>query len=235
MSFRAIFMGKNDIASFRINRAIFMGILFDMDGVIADTNPFHKISIQQFCTRHGIETTDAFLRDKVYGRVNKEWIPNLFGALEVSEIEKLAAEKEQLFRELYAPHLQAVEGLVDFLRMLQKHKIKAAVATSAPLENADFILDGLNIRSYFQAVLHSADVERGKPDPEIYLKAAEALDEDAEDCIVIEDSISGVQAGKAAGAKVIAITTTHEAAEFGPVNLVIENFKGLWREDLLML
>lgn len=212
-----------------------MGILFDMDGVIADTNPFHKVSIQQFCVRHGIEASDEFLREKVYGRVNKEWIPNLFGELASTEIEKLAAEKEQLFRELYAPHLQAVEGLIEFLQRLQKHQIKAAVATSAPLENADFILDGLNIRSYFQAILHSADVERGKPDPEIYLKAADALDEYAEDCIVIEDSISGVQAGKAAGAKVIAITTTHDADEFGPVSLVIENFKGLWVDDLLIL
>lgn len=212
-----------------------MGILFDMDGVIADTNPFHKISIQQFCTRHGIEASDEFLREKVYGRVNKEWIPNLFGALKASEIEKLAAEKEQLFRELYAPHLQAVEGLVDFLRMLQKYQIKAAIATSAPLENADFILDGLNIRNYFQAVLHSADVDRGKPDPEIYLKAADALDEYPEDCIVIEDSISGVQAGIAAGAKVIAITTTHESGEFDPVSLVIEDFKGLGIDHLRTL
>lgn len=212
-----------------------MGILFDMDGVIADTNPYHKISIQQFCTRHGIEASDKFLKEKVYGRVNKEWIPNLFGALQAAEIEQLAAEKEQLFRELYAPHLQAVEGLVDFLQLLQKHKIKAAVATSAPLENADFILDGLNIRSYFQAVLHSADVDRGKPDPEIYLKAAAALNEYPEDCIVIEDSIAGVQAGIAAGARVIAITTTHEADEFDPVSLVIEDFNGLGIDYLLTL
>ncbi len=212
-----------------------MGILFDMDGVIADTNPFHKISIQQFCARHGIETSDEFLREKVYGRVNKEWIPNLFGELLPAEIEALAAEKEQLFRELYAPHLEAVDGLLVFLQMLKEHQIKAAVATSAPLDNAEFILTGLDIKHYFQAVLHSADVDKGKPHPEIYLKAAAALGELPVDCIVIEDSISGVKAGLVAGAKVIAITTTHAANEFDPVNLIIQDFVGLGIEQLQAL
>ncbi|NRB53504.1 MAG: HAD family phosphatase [Saprospiraceae bacterium] len=209
-----------------------MGVLFDMDGVIADTNPFHKISIQEFCRRHQIEASDDFLREKVYGRVNREWIPNLFGKLSITEVETLAAEKEQLFRELYAPHLKPVEGLLDFLQMLQENKIKAAVATSAPFENAEFILSGLEISHYFQAVLHSADVEQGKPHPEIYLKAAAALNESPANCIVIEDSIAGVQAGRAAGCKVIAITTTHQAEEFDPVEKVIADFAGLGVEQL---
>lgn len=212
-----------------------MGILFDMDGVIADTNPFHKTSIQQFCTRHGIDASDAFLKEKVYGRVNKEWIPNLFGALNAEKVKALADEKEQLFREIYAPHLRAVDGLIEFLQLLQKNGVKAAVATSAPLENADFILDGLNIRKYFDAVLHSADVEKGKPHPEIYLKAAAALGKLPTECIVIEDSISGVQAGKAAGSKVIGITTTHEGVEFGSIDLVINDFIGLGMAKLTTL
>lgn len=212
-----------------------MGILFDMDGVIADTNPFHKTSIQQFCKRHGIDATDDFLREKVYGRVNKEWIPNLFGALSAEKIKILADEKEQLFREIYAPSLSAVDGLIEFLQLLQENEIKAAVATSAPLENADFILDGLNIRQYFSAILHSGDVEKGKPHPEIYLKAAAALGKLPSDCIVIEDSISGVKAGKAAGSKVIGITTTHEGAEFGAIDLVISDFIGLGMAQLTTL
>lgn len=212
-----------------------MGILFDMDGVIADTNPFHKTSIQQFCTRHGIDASDAFLKEKVYGRVNKEWIPNLFGALSAEKIKILADEKEQLFREIYAPHLRVLDGLIEFLQLLHENGVKAAVATSAPLENADFILDGLNIRKYFDAILHSADVEKGKPHPEIYLKAAAALGKLPTECIVIEDSISGVQAGKAAGSKVIGITTTHEGVEFGSIDLVINDFIGLGMAELTTL
>lgn len=209
-----------------------MGILFDMDGVIADTNPFHKITIQQFCTQHGIETTDSFLEEKVYGRVNKEWIPELFGAITTAESEKLADEKEALFREIYAPHLAALEGLLDFLRLLQDNRISAAIATSAPLENATFILSGLNISHFFDAVLHSAHVEQGKPHPEIYLKAAAALGQKPVDCIVIEDSISGVLAGKAAHCKVIGVTTTHTREELGAIDMGIDNFVGLSLSDL---
>jgi len=209
-----------------------MGILFDMDGVIADTNPFHKITIQQFCAQHGIEATDSFLEEKVYGRVNKEWIPELFGAITTAESEKLADEKEALFREIYAPHLKAVDGLQDFLRLLQDHQISAAIATSAPLENAEFILQGLHISHFFGAVLHSAHVEQGKPHPEIYLKAAAALDKKPADCIVIEDSISGVLAGKAANCKVIGVTTTHTREELGAIDMGIDDFIGLTLSDL---
>ncbi len=212
-----------------------MGILFDMDGVIADTNPFHKITIQQFCAQHGIEATDSFLEEKVYGRVNKEWIPELFGAITTAESEKLADEKEALFREIYASHLKAVDGLLDFLSLLQQHSISAAIATSAPLENAEFILSGLNISHFFDAVLHSAHVEQGKPHPEIYLKAAAALGEKPTDCIVIEDSISGVLAGKAAACKVIGVTTTHTREELGAIDLGIDDFVGLSLSDLKKL
>ena len=209
-----------------------MGILFDMDGVIADTNPFHKITIQQFCAQHGIEATDSFLEEKVYGRVNKEWIPELFGAITTAESEKLADEKEALFRKIYASHLKAVDGLLDFLTLLAQNNISTAIATSAPWENAEFILSGLNISHFFDAVLHSAHVEQGKPHPEIYLKAAAALGKKPTDCIVIEDSISGVLAGKAATCKVIGVTTTHTRAELGAIDMGIDDFVGLGLSDL---
>lgn len=212
-----------------------MGILFDMDGVIADTNPFHKLTIQQFCKQHGIATTDAFLEQKVFGRVNKEWIPELFGDISEEESKRLADEKEQLFRDVYKAHLVAVDGLLAFLTLLKENNIKAAVATSAPLENADFILEGLQISHFFDAVLHSADVDQGKPHPEIYLKAANALGLAPKQCIVIEDSVSGVVAGKAAGCKVIGITTTHSREELGDIDLGIDDFVGLRMEDLVKL
>ena len=209
-----------------------MGILFDMDGVIADTNPFHKLSIQQFCQQHGISTTDDFLEEKVFGRVNKEWIPALFGSITDSECKRLADEKEKLFRDIYAEHVRAVDGLFSFLSLLKENGVKAAVATSAPKENADFILGRLKISHFFEAVLHSANVEHGKPHPQIYLKAAAALGIAPTACIVIEDSISGVLAGKAAMCKVIGITTTHTREELGRIDLGIDNFEGLNLEKL---
>src|SRR5690606_38857303 len=100
-------------------------------------------------------------------------------------------------------------------------------STSAPRSNVDFVLDKTGITSFFDTILDQADVTRGKPDPEIYQKAARAVDLDPGHCIVFEDSLSGIQAAKAAGCKVVGVTTTHTAAEMQLVDLVIDNFTGL--------
>jgi len=205
----------------------YQGALFDMDGVIADTNAFHKQAIKVFCEKHELDVSDDFLEKKVYGRINREWIPELFGELSDAEVEQLADEKEALFREIYAPHLQPVAGLEDFLKHLQEVGVKAIVATSAPGENADFILDGLQIRHYFEGALNSSHVTHGKPHPEMYQKAAAKLNLAPEACLVFEDSLSGVQSGKNAGCKVVGLTTTHTAEELGDADWVLDDFKGL--------
>ncbi len=205
----------------------YRGALFDMDGVIADTNAFHKQAINVFCTQHGLDVSNDFLEKKVYGRINREWIPELFGELSDADIKKLADEKEALFRDIYQPHLQAVEGLDDFLKHLQAVGIKAIVATSAPGENADFILDGLQIRHYFEGALNSSHVTHGKPHPEMYQKAAAKLGLAPEVCLVFEDSLSGVQSGKSAACHVVGITTTHTAEELSEADWVLDNFTGL--------
>lgn len=204
-----------------------IGLLFDMDGVIAHTNPHHKSVIKNFCKQYDIEVTDEFLEQKVYGRTNKEWIPEVFGNITDSRIERLADEKELLFREQYKPDLKPVDGLLTFLEAMQTSNVPMVVGTSAPYENADFILSGLHIQEYFAAVLSSADVTIGKPHPDIYLKAAKAINLDPANCVVLEDSLAGVQAGKAAGAKVIGITTTHTENELSNCDLVIHDFKNL--------
>lgn len=211
------------------------GLLFDMDGVIVDTNQFHKETIRIFCEQRGISVSDQVLKEKVYGRVNKEWIPAIFPGLSTKAYEQLADEKEALFRQRFAPYLKEVDGLSTFLQKMQSLKIKMAVATSAPPENADFILKGLTIASYFSVVLNSSHIDNGKPHPEIYLKAAEAIELAPENCIVFEDSLSGVNAGIAAGCKVVAISTTHTPAELSKAHLVIDHFRTLSKAKLVQL
>ena len=212
-----------------------IGLLFDMDGVIAHTNPHHKIVIKDFCKKYNIDVTDEFLEKKVYGRTNKEWIPEVFGDIPDNKIESLADEKELLFREQYRPDLKPVDGLLPFLEAMQAADVPMVVGTSAPYENADFILSGLHINDYFSAILSSADVTIGKPHPDIYLKAAKAINLEAGNCVVLEDSLAGVQAGKAAGAKVIGITTTHSEKELSDCDLVISDFKNLRYSDIKAL
>ena len=203
------------------------GLLFDMDGVIADTNPFHKEAIKVFCSKHGIEVDDDYLKTKVYGRTNQEWIPALFGNLSSAEVNAYADEKEAIFRDMYAPHLQLVPGLADFLAEASQSGIPCAVGTSAPNENARFILDNTGLSKQFEAVLDAAHVTKGKPAPEVYLKAAKAIGQAPAQCIVFEDALVGVAAGKAAGCKVVGIGTTHSSQELQEADLYTSDFQGL--------
>jgi len=208
-------------------------LLFDMDGVIADTNPAHKETIKKFCDRYDIEVSNEFLEKHIYGRTNKEWIPELFNhQLSAEEVENFGDEKEAMFREYYKDDLKPVPGLLHFLAHMKEEGVPMVVATSAPGENADFILNGLHIRSYFKSVLDSSDVDKGKPEPEVYLKAAASIGFKPEDCVVLEDSLAGVKAGKNAGCKVIGITTTHTREELSNCDLVITDFNTLQVKDL---
>jgi HAD superfamily hydrolase (TIGR01509 family) len=199
--------------------------LFDMDGVIVDSNPAHKIALRQFCSKHGYNLTDEQLREKIYGRTNKDWIPNLFGNIGADLIRQYADEKEALFRELYEADIVPLDGLIGFLEKMDG--IPRAIATSAPRANVNFTLSKTRTEKYFPVILDEAFVNRGKPDPEIYLKTAAALGFDPKDCVVFEDSLSGVKAGKAAGCKVVGISTTHTQEELSETDLVMRDFSEL--------
>ncbi|MEO1514822.1 MAG: HAD family phosphatase [Bacteroidota bacterium] len=211
------------------------GILFDMDGVIVDTNPAHNEALHQLFARRGLSYSQEEINRRAHGRPNFEWIPDFIPVQNEQDIQQIAAEKEELFRTIYQKQMKSVSGLKPLLDLLQSYDVPMAVATSAPVENVDFILDGLDFRHYFKAILHSGHISKGKPDPEIYLKAAAALHLDPKDCIVIEDSIVGVQSGLAAGATVIGISTTHEAAELKGASLVVSDFWQLGMDQLIGL
>ncbi len=212
-----------------------VGVIFDMDGVIVHSNPAHKEAIQLFCKKYDQDLSESFLENRLYGRTNKEWIPELFGDVSPEKLKELADEKEQMFRDMFTPEDHIVEGFIGFIDGLKSQDIPMAVATSAPVENADFILSRLEIEDYFSTVLDSSHVTKGKPDPEVYLKASKALGKSPGNCIVFEDSVSGVQAGLKAGTSVVGVTTTHSTEELNSCHLVIDNFLDLKLEDLLSL
>jgi beta-phosphoglucomutase len=206
--------------------------IFDMDGVIVDSNPTHKIALKQFCKAHGYDLSENDLREKIYGRTNRDWLLNLFGDLDEATIQRYAEEKEALFRSLYTD-IKPVKGLIAFLENLDKHKISRAIATSAPRANVDFTLEKTNTGKYFKTILDDSFVTEGKPNPQIYLKSAKALGFDPANCIVLEDSLSGVKAGKRAGCKVVGITTTHTREELEETDLLIDDFDGLDLKSLI--
>lgn len=203
-------------------------VLLDMDGVVVDNLPYHVDAWLLFCEQQGIHLTrEVFYRD-LNGLNSKDTFEWFYGReMSREEIEHLEEKKEAIYRKFYADHRKAAPGLISFLTDLQDQGIACALATSAGQGNIDFIVDGLGIRHFFQAIVGGAEVKKGKPDPEIYLKAADLLGADYTHCWVVEDSLQGIQAGLSAGMQVVGMTTSHSAAELAHTHIQVPNFEGL--------
>ncbi len=212
-------------------------VIFDMDGVLIDSNPYHKTAIEAFLEKHHFKFTEEELKQKVWGRMNREWLRAVFGEeMSVAEINQHGEDKELIYRQLFAKDIKEVKGLTSFLEKLSASQIPCAVGTSAPRSNVDFTFEHLPIAHFFAVVLDESHVNLGKPNPEIYLKVADNLGFPPQKCIVIEDSLAGTASGKAAGAKVIGITTTHSPAELrATTDLIIDDFTNLSIDDLVRL
>jgi beta-phosphoglucomutase family hydrolase len=190
-------------------------LIFDMDGTIVDNMAYHTASWVEFFRRRGrdIDEHEFFLRTA--GRQGHEIMREYIRAdLSDAECTALNAEKEEVYRELYQPHRKTVAGFDALVTEAKSAGIVLAVATSAPIENIVFTLDGLDIRRYFDAVVGAADVKRGKPEPDVFLKAAEACGTAPENCVVFEDAPLGVEAARRAGMPAVALTTTLPAEAF---------------------
>ncbi|WP_284619835.1 HAD family hydrolase [Aquabacterium humicola] len=211
-------------------------ILFDMDGTLVDNMAFHTTSWVQFFASRGRQIDpQAFFR-RTTGRhaaeILRDWLD---GGLSDAECEALTEVKEGLYRRLYAPHLKPLAGLEAFIAQARAQGVRLAVGTAAPPSNVRFTLDGLGLRDHFDAVVGAADVQRGKPDPEVFLKAAQACGAEPRDCIVIEDAPLGLEAARRAGMRAVALTTTMPAEDFKAFDHLIAvaaDYRGLSPESL---
>src|SRR5579871_80685 len=180
-----------------------------MDGVIVDSNRWHRQSWAEYNRRHGIETDEA-MQQRMYGKRNDDIVRDFFGAcLPDAEVYAHGAAKEALYREMIRPELN--ESLVPGVReFLERHCGEpVGMATNAEPANVEFLLEEARLRPYFQAIVDGHQVANPKPHPEIYLRAAELLGFAPRECVVFEDSLPGVAAAQAAGMAVVGVTTTH--------------------------
>ena len=196
--------------------------IFDMDGTIVDNMAFHTDSWLEFFARRGkTYDADAFFRETA-GAQGREILRERLGPeIPEDEIAVLAQEKDVLYRDMYRPHRRAIGGFEDFVTRARADGVQLAVATSAPPANIVFTLDELDLRRHFDAVVGAADVARGKPHPDVFLKAAEKLGANPADCIVFEDAPMGVEAARRAGMRAVVITTTLPAEAFKEFDNVI--------------
>lgn len=199
-----------------------LALLFDLDGVIVDSNPVHVQVWRDYLRRYQIDLGGG-LPSRMYGRRNDEIVRDFFGNhLSDEAVFSHGAAKEALYREVMRGQVASrlVPGVIAFIESHQGTAM--AVATNAEPANAELVLTETGLQNYFSAVVDGHQVERPKPAPDIYLRAAQLLGRPPRNCIVFEDSSAGVEAAIAAGARVVALTTTQTS--FPAADLCIEDF-----------
>lgn len=184
--------------------------LFDMDGTLVDNTPAHLRAFSVFCDRYGIRDWAEKLKG-VYGMGNEDIMRRILPeeVIRAKGIDALADEKEAIYRDLYAPEIRPIEGLRALLDRLRARGIRCAVGSSGCMANVEFVLRHCGIDDCFDARISGDRVSRCKPDPEIYLRAAEALGVAPSECVVFEDALAGIESARRAGAgRIVALATT---------------------------
>lgn len=212
-----------------------MGVIFDLDGVLVDTGWAHKQSWYDLAEKEGFDMSDDFFY-KTFGMRNDQIIPMFSGrGVSSEEIDRLSQWKEERYRELVAEKLTLPSGVGELLDDLKRSGFLMAVGSSAPKANLDLVLERVKIRDYFDACVTGEEVVEGKPAPETFVKAAQKLGLSPECCVVVEDAVQGVEAGKAAGMTVVAVTTTRDRSALTAANIIVDNLGELKAKDFTEL
>jgi HAD superfamily hydrolase (TIGR01509 family) len=200
-------------------------VIFDMDGVICHTNPYHSEAFRVFFGKRGLEPTEEEFEKHMYGKSNKYIFSHFLGREFIGqEFTDLENEKEGLFREIYASKVATLPRFSAFLHELKKEDFRTGVATSAPRANLDLIMGTLQFSTHMESILASENVSNHKPDPEVYLTSAKLLDVSPANCLVFEDSFSGVSAAINAGMKVVGVLSSHPKEQLPPCQLYINDY-----------
>jgi beta-phosphoglucomutase family hydrolase len=207
-------------------------ILWDMDGVIADSGAFHFVAWQETFAKRGIKfTKEAFI--KLFGTRNDFIIGSIMGKeLPESDVKIMVQEKEENFRQKATGSVKPFPGVVKLLNAIKKGNFKLGLVSSAPKENIDLVLRELNLEGIFDCVVFGQEVSESKPSPQIYLLAAKKLGATLNDCVVIEDSPPGIKAAKTAGVKCVAVANTHPRQELEEADKIVDSLENM---DLITL
>ena len=188
-------------------------VIFDMDGVLIDSGAHHRDAWRLLLGDIGVEPPPEYWRLTI-GRPAEEAVALLLGReVDRAEAAELAQRKRELYAQLAARGTRAIAGAAAFIEVLAGQSVPRAVATSASRRDAETLLGDIGLRRYFDVVITAEDVRWGKPNPEVYLKAAAGLAVPSKACLVFEDSLVGVHAARNCGMRVIGLTTSHTGRE----------------------
>lgn len=199
-------------------------VIFDMDGVMIDSEPLWERTEKIMMAGKGLEYTPVY-REKIVGLGQKDSAKLLKHTFSLSsEIEDIINERLSILLDIYDKELLLNYGLLDLLNDLTENNIRRALASSSPYKVIKFVLDKFDINKYYETVISGDFVESGKPEPDIYLYTANRLGLKPESCVVIEDSINGIISAKKAGMKCIAVPDKRlDPAGFRPADIILDS------------
>ncbi|MFZ6002236.1 MAG: HAD family hydrolase [Bacteroidota bacterium] len=200
----------------------FKALIFDMNGTMINDMHYHEMAWHDVLVNQlNAPLTIDDVRHQIYGTA-AEMFQRVFGTGKFTEeeIATITERKESRYRQEFLPDLKLINGLDRYLDLAQTQRIPMAIGTAAPVANIDFVVDNLKLRHYFPVIIGPGDVQRSKPDPEVFLLAAQRLGVDAADCVVFEDAPKGIEAAFRAGMAAVAITSYHTAHELQNENVL---------------
>ncbi len=198
------------------------GLIFDMDGTMIDSMPYHARSWETFCNRHGLNMPMAEVLRRTTGRTGTEAVRVLLGEMSDARAKELVHQKEQDYRNLFAPVFREVAGFGRFLQAALEQGLAFGVATAGDQANIAFALGHLALKTPPQAIVGGDEGLRGKPEPDLFLEAARRLGLPPEDCIVFEDAPFGIEGARRAGMRAVAICTSHTASELNGDHVIAQ-------------
>ncbi|HUF62392.1 MAG TPA: HAD family phosphatase [Verrucomicrobiales bacterium] len=212
-----------------------LGAIFDWDGVIIDSEAQHRRSWDRLAEETGLPfPRGAFERS--FGMRNAQIIPDILGWAapgDHGEIARLADRKEALYREeIRSQGIEALPGIREFLETLRQAGIPCAVGSSTSRKNIDTVLELTQLSGCFDAIVSAEDVSKGKPDPDVFLRAAERLRVEPAHCVVFEDAHVGIEAARRGGMRVVGLATTHPAKSLSAADVVTKSLEGWTLESL---
>lgn len=220
-------------------------VIFDFDGVITDSEILHLRAFNEVLKRHNTKITTKDYYTTYLGLTDVDCYKLLIdqGLLKAheDEIDNLVEQKTRVFEELIKTEGQIIEGVRNFLQMLQDNHIPMAICSGALLSEIELILEQAKLRSYFTVIVSAEQVKKGKPHPNGFLLTLEKLNYNrsdailAQQCVVIEDSHWGLQAAKAAGMHTAAVTNTYDAEQLGQAEIIVSRLDELSINDLKSL
>lgn len=211
-----------------------LGVIFDMDGVLIDNSWAHCQAWFDLAEHEGFAMSEAFFND-TFGLQNVTILPMLSPGISAEGIERLSQWKEQRYRELVASGVELAPGAQALLQNLKDRGFRMAIGSSAPKENLDVFWDRLDLPRYFSARVTKEQVTQGKPSPQTFLLAAELLSLAPNRCAVVEDAVHGIEAAKAAGMPVVAVTSTRKAEELTLADRVVDSLTEVGADDFAAL